>query len=55
LIFIEMMMMVMMMRWCGRWNFEIVVPSCLPHSSQECTTWPHSAPKHTHCNYTPFL
>jgi hypothetical protein len=32
LIFIDVMMM-----WCGRWNFEIVMPSRLPHSSQGCT------------------
>jgi len=38
LIFID----VMMMMWCGRWNFEIVVPSRLPHSSQGCTWWQHS-------------
>lgn len=40
LIFIDVMMM-----WCGRWNFEIVMPSCLPHSSQGCTDWPHSGSK----------
>jgi hypothetical protein len=40
LIFIDVMMM-----WCGRWNFEILMPSCLPHSSQGCTDWPHSGSK----------
>jgi hypothetical protein len=42
LIFIDVMMM-----WCGRWNFEIVMPSCLPHSSQGCTDWQLSGSQHT--------